>query len=199
MKRTFRSGGTVCQGFVATVFSVVFLAAADARADETNIYPKSNLEFFEERSGVVLIRGTDNVGSVPGRRGEVLVQVRETKDMTFNQRAYGVIVTVAQGDGVANATYVDYDELPALIQNLDYVGKVNWSLTSLSHFDASYTTRAGLRVATYSSNRSGLIEGSVVSQRLPRSRAGLTTAQLEILRSTLEVAKTKIEELQKVK
>jgi hypothetical protein len=166
---------------------------------ETNIYPKSRLELAEERTGVVLVRGTENVGSVAGNRGEVLVQVRETKDMTSNQRDYGVIITVVQGEGSASATYVDYDELPALIQNLDYVNKANWTLTSLGHFDASYTTRAGLRAVTYSSTRSGLIEGAVVSQRMVRSRASLTTAQLDLLRNTLEVAKTKIDELQKVK
>jgi hypothetical protein len=170
-----------------------------AQNPETNIYPKSRLELAEERTGVVLVRGTENVGSVAGNRGEVLVQVRETKDMTSSQRDYGVIITVFQGEGAANATYVDYDELPTLIQNLDYVSKANWTLTSLGHFDASYTTRAGLRVVTYSSTRSGLIEGAVVSQRLVRSRASLTTAQLDLLRNTLEVAKTKIDELQKVK
>jgi hypothetical protein len=185
--------------FTCVAFILLFLGAACARAEETNLYPKSRLELFEERSGVVIIRGTENVGSVPGKRGEVTVQVRETKDMTFNQRDYGVIVFVAEGEGFAHATYVDYDELPALIQNLDYVSKVNWSLTSLGHFDASYTTRAGLRVATYSSTRSGLIEGSVVTQRLPRSRASFTTAQLDLLRNVLEAAKAKIEELQKTK
>lgn len=191
MKRTF--------SLVSVIFTFLIVGALGAQAQETNIYPKSFLELFEERPGVVLIRGTDNVGSVPGKRGEVLVQVRETKDMTYNQRSYGVIVTVVPADGVANAAYVDYDELTALIQNLDYVSKVNWSLTSLGHFDASYTTRAGLRVATYSSTRSGLIEGAVTSLRIPRTRASLTTAQLDLLRNTLEVAKNKIEELQKIK
>ena len=191
MKRTF--------SLVSVIFTFLFVGALGAQAQETNIYPKSFLELFEERPGVVLIRGTDNVGSVSGKRGELLVQVRETKDMTYNQRSYGVIVTVVPADGVANAAYVDYDELTALIQNLDYVSKVNWSLTSLGHFDASYTTRAGLRVATYSSTRSGLIEGAVTSLRIPRTRASLTTAQLDLLRNTLEVAKNKIEELQKIK
>ena len=186
-------------GLTSIVLITFFLGVLCVRSEETNIYPKSRLELAEERTGVVLVRGTENVGSVAGNRGEVQVQVRETKDVTSSQRDYGVIITVFQGEGTAGATYVDYDELPALIQNLDYVSKANWSLTSLGHFDASYTTRAGLRVVTYSSTRSGLIEGAVVSQRVVRSRASLTTAQLDLLRSTLEVAKTKIDELQKVK
>jgi hypothetical protein len=191
MNRTFFLIAVVLVNLVPGVLYAQYL--------ETNIYPKSRLELAEERTGVVLVRGTENVGSVAGSRGEVLVQVRETKDMTSSQRDYGVIITVVQGDGLASATYVDYDELPTLIQNLDYVSKANWTLTSLGHFDASYTTRAGLRVVTYSSTRSGLIEGAVVSQRVVRSRASLTTAQLDLLRNTLEVAKAKIDELQKVK
>ena len=86
------------------VFTVLLLGLACGRAEETNIYPKSNLELLEERSGAVLIRSTDSAGSVAGKRGEVIVELRETKDMTYNQRGYGVIVTVVQGDGLANAT-----------------------------------------------------------------------------------------------
>lgn len=185
---------------LASIALTVFLISATCgRTQETNLYPKSHLELFEERTGIVLIRGTADIGVVPGQNGSVTVKLRETKDISLNQREYGVIISVASGNGGEGSTYVDYDELGALIQNLDYVSKVDWAYTSLMHFDASYTTRAGFKVLTYSSRRSGLIEGAVVSYGLSRSRASLSIAQLGQLRITLDLAKTKIEDLQKSK
>ncbi len=94
---------------------------------------------------------------------------------------------------------VDYDELEALIRSTDYVSKVEWSVTPLSHFEAGYTTRSGLKVASYSSRRSATIEAFVLSNRLVRSRSSMTVAQLAQVRLLLEQAKAKIEVLQKDK
>jgi hypothetical protein len=181
------------------VFTFFLCAVGAARAQETNSYPKSRLEIFEERTGAVLIRGTDEIGSVAGKVGGVTVKCRETRDAGTNQREFGVIVTVVQAEGLEDTTYVDYDELDALIRNLDYVSKVDWSVTSLSHFEASYTTRSGLKVATYSSNRTRTIEAVVLSNRHVRSRSFMTVGQLSQFRVLLEQAKAKIELIQKEK
>ena len=170
-----------------------------ARAQETNVYPKSRLEIFEERTGAVLIRGTDDIGVVAGKTSGVTVRCRETRDMGTNQREFGVIVIVTQAEGAEDATVVDYDELDALIRSTDYVGKVEWSVTPLRHFEAGYTTRSGLKVASYSSRRSGTIEAFVLSNRLVRCRSSLTVGQLAEFRLLLEQAKAKIEVLQKTK
>ena len=178
---------------------VAFFIVTVAPAQETNSYPKSRLEVFEERTGAVLIRGTDEIGAAPGKIGGVTVKCRETRDAGTNQREFGVIATVVQADGLEDTTYVDYDELEALIRNLDYVSKVDWSITSLSHFEASYVSRSGLKVATYSSRRTGMIEAVVLSNRLVRSRSFMTIAQLSQLRVLLEQAKGRIELIQKEK
>lgn len=181
------------------VFAVFLCATGVTRAQETNSYPKSRLEMFEERTGAVLIRGTDEMGAAAGKVGGVTVKCREARDAGTNQREFGVIVTVVQAEGLEDTTYVDYDELDALIRNLDYISKVDWSVTSLSHFEAGYITRSGLKVATYSSRRSGMIEAVVLSNRLVRSRSFMTVAQLTQFRVFLEQAKAKIELIQKEK
>jgi hypothetical protein len=178
---------------------VVGAFAYEAAPQETNSYPKSRLEIFEERTGAILIRGTDEIGAAAGKNGGVTVKCRETRDAGTNQREFGVIITVVQAEGQEDTTYVDYDELDALIRAADYVSKVDWSVTSLSHFEAGYTTRSGLKVASYSSRRSGTIEGIVMSNRLLRSRSFMTTGQLTQLRIYLEQAKAKIELIQKEK
>jgi hypothetical protein len=182
--------------FVGLLFSVF---ASAARAEETNSYPKSNLEIFEATTGVVLIRGTDEAGVVPGRTGNITLKCRETRDAATNRREFGVAVIVTQAEGYEDTTVVDYDELDALIRSLEYISKVDWAISAMGHFEAGYTTRSGLKLASYSSRRSGTIEAYALSNRLLRSRVQLTLAQLTQVRTFLEQAKAKIELIQKEK
>jgi hypothetical protein len=183
----------VAIGFVSSIFTSI------ARADETNIYPKSNLEIFEATSGVVLVRGTDEAGFVEGKSGGITLKIRETKDVATNHREFGVGVIVTQSAGWEDTTVVDYDELDALIRALDYIGKVDLGISSMGHFEAGYTTRSGLKFASYSSRRTGTIEAYALSSRVVRSRAQITTVQIMEIRTLLEHAKAKIEIIQKEK
>jgi hypothetical protein len=169
--------------------------ASPARAEETNSYPKSRLELFEATTGTVLIRSTDELGGLAGKTGGVAVRCREVREIGTNRREFAAVVTVTASDNVEDTTVVDYEELDALIRAMDYVGRVDWSITSLSHFEAAYITRSGLKVATYSSRRSGTVEAFALSNRQVRCRANLTTAQFAQLRVFLEQAKAKIENL----
>ena len=178
---------------------IIFLVPSAGRAQETNSYPKSNLEIFEATTGVVLIRGTDEAGVVPGRSGSITLKCRETRDATTNRREFGVAVIVTQTEDYEDTTVVDYDELDALIRALDYIGKVDWAISSMGHFEAGYTTRSGFKVASYSSRRSGTVEAFALSNRLVRSRVQLTLAQLTQLHTFLEQAKAKIEIIQRQK
>lgn len=174
------------------VFLVVLTFTAAVHADDTNLYPKSVLELFEERTGVILIRGTDEMGSVPGKNTALNVRLRETRDSSRNERAFGVFVSTGSGANPEDTTCVDYDELESLIRAVEYVSKVEWSVTPLSHFEAGYTTRAGLKVASYSSRRSGNIDAVVVTGR-GRNRCFLTQTQFAQLKVLLEQSKAKIE------
>jgi hypothetical protein len=170
-----------------------------AGAEETNSYPQSQLEALEATTGLVLIRSTDELGSVAGKSGGVAVRCREVRDVGSGHRRYGALVTVTASDNVEDTTVVDYDELDALIRAMDYVGKVDWSVTPMSHFEAAYITRSGLKVATYSSRRSGTVEAFALSNRLTRCRGNFTTSQFAQMRVLLEQAKARIENLMREK
>jgi len=178
---------------------IAVLCAWAAPAQETNSYPKSRLEIFEANTSTVLIKGTDEIGAFPGKVGGVTVKCRETKDVTTGQREFGMIVTVTQAEGIEDTTVVDFDELDGLLRALDYINRVEWSITSLGHFEASFTTKSGLKVASYSSRRTGTVECVVMSNRLIRSRSFLTTTQLTQLRTLVDQAKTKLEIVQREK
>ena len=181
------------------LLALLSLTAAVVRADETNVFPKSNLEAFEERTGVVLIRGSDDLGVIEGKNGELRVRLRESRDTYRNERAYGVFVSTGNGLNSDDTSCVDYDELAPIIHALNYLGKVEWSVSALSHFEAGYTTRSGLKVASYSSRRSGSIEAMVLTGRTGRSRCLVNQVQFAQLRILLEQAKAKIEVLMKEK
>lgn len=180
-----------CLSLVAALAALLPLAAAD----ETNSYPKSNLELYEATTGLVLIRSTDDMGGIVGKTGAVNVRCREIRDASSGRREHGVLVSVTASDNVEDTTVVDYDELDALIRAMDYVGKVDWSITAMHHFEAGYTTRSGLKVATYSSRRSGTVEAFALSNRLNRCRSNLSTAQFAQLRVLLEQAKARLDVL----
>ena len=185
--------------FFVAVGIITSFAVAASRAQETNSYPRSNLEIFEATTGAVLIRGTDEAGFVQGRSGGITLKCRETRDVATNRREFGVAVIVTQESGYEDTTVVDYDELDHLIRALDYITKVDWAISSMGHFEAGYTTRSGFKVASYSSRRSGTVEAFALSNRLVRSRVQLTLAQLTQLHTFLEQAKAKIEVIQRVK
>ena len=188
-----------CYCSLLAVVAAISIFSSLARAQETNSYPRSNLEAFEATTGIVLIRSVQDIGDIAAKTGGVTVRVREARDPGANRREFGVAIIVTQAQGSEDTTVVDYDELDALIHGTDYVIKADWSLTSLNHFEAAYLTRSGFKVATYSSNRSGLIEAFVLSNRLLRCRSSLTMDQLVRFRVLLEQAKAKIEILQREK
>jgi len=179
----------------------VCLAAltSSARAEETNAFPKSHLEIFEATTGTVIIRGTDEIGSVAGKFGLVTIKCKEARDATTNQREFGITVTVRENEQMEDTTVVDYDELDSLLRGLDYISKVDWSISSLGHFEAAYTTRSGLKLSSYSSRRTGTIDAAVISNRNLRCRSPMSMAQLAQVRVFIDQAKSKIELIQREK
>ena len=183
----------------ASILAALFVFGSVVLGQETNSYPKSRLEIFEANTSAVLIKGTDDIGAIAGKVGVVSVKCRETKDVSTGQREFGVIVTVTQAEGIEDTTVVDFEELDGLLRALDYISKVEWSVTSLGHFEASFITKSGLKVSSYSSRRTSTVEALVMSNRLMRSRAFLTTTHLTQFRTLIEQAKTKLEIVQREK
>jgi hypothetical protein len=83
-----------------------------------------------------------------------------------------------------------------LTHALDYLSRIDWSVTSMGSFDASYTTKAGLRVDSFSSRRSGKIEFALRTGQMTRGIV-LAPEQLAQIRSLVEQAKRKLDDLRK--
>jgi hypothetical protein len=128
---------------VVAVTAGWLLSSATVRAQDTNA-PKTKLEAFEAQTGIVLIKGTASLGAVPAQAGTVLVRYKESTDTSSGRKMHGVAIEVKEGDQKEDTTIVDYDELDAFLNAIDYVGKVDYTVTPLPAFEAVYATRGGL-------------------------------------------------------
>jgi hypothetical protein len=94
---------------------------------------------------------------------------------------------------------IDYDELDSLLDGLEYLGTLDWSVTPLPGFDAVYTTKGGFRAAAFGSRRTGSIEFAVRSIRVRTVPLVLTRDQLSQVRSLVQQGKAKLDSLRKGK
>jgi hypothetical protein len=173
-----------------------------ARAQETNAclpFPATKLEAFETNTGTVIIKATAPIGTVPAHGGEVGVRCREITDAGTGRRESGIVIDLNFGGELADTMLIDYDELDSLLDGLEYLGTLDWSITPLPSFDAVYTTKGGFRTAAFGSRRTGNIEFAVRSVRMRMAPLVLSRDQLGQVRSLVQQGKAKLDSLRKAK
>jgi hypothetical protein len=173
------------------------IAAMPVAAQETNDLPRTRLESFETNTGIILIRGFGQVGSVAANNRTIMISCREDLDPAGGQREYGISVSIATSAGREERVIVDYDELDPILNAIDYLNRLDWTITSLSSFDASYTTKAGLRVSAMGWNRTGTIEFALRGPRMVDAPILMTRDELAHFRGLLEEAKRKLDGIRK--
>jgi hypothetical protein len=178
------------------------LLSGPVRAQETNgclLVPATKLEAFETNTDTVIIKATAPIGTVPAHGGEVSVRCREITDAGTGHRESGILMDIELGGAMEAGLLIDYDELDSLLDGMEYLGKLDWSVTSLPDFQAVYTTKGGFRAGARGSRRTGNIEFDVRNTRVNSPRLPLSRDQLGQLRSLVEQAKTKLDSLRKPK
>jgi hypothetical protein len=113
----------------------------------------TKLESFEAQTGSVFIKCWTDVGAV----GAVVVDCRELIDASTGKKEYGLLVEVGVDSarfGGKTRAFVDFDEIDSLLKGLDYISKVDSSISKLKSFEATYQTRGGLRITVFN-NESG--------------------------------------------
>jgi hypothetical protein len=190
--------------FIAVLIAVASgsLLGGPACAQETNtclLVPATRLEAFETNTGTVVIKATAPIGTATAHGGAVAVRCREITDAGTGRRESGIILDIEYGAQVEGTALIDYDELDSLLDGLEYLGKLDWSVTALPDFSAVYTTKGGFRADARGSRRTGNIEFAVRSIRVGAPRLPLTRDQLGQLRSLIDQAKAKLDSLRKAK
>jgi hypothetical protein len=159
--------------------------------------PKTKLEEFSARTGVVIIRGFEEIGYVYGLYNtSVKVEAKEFVNVSTGKKEYGITIEVKEEKGrydKDSTSYIDYDEIESLISGIDYIAKVDKSSTKFSNFQADYNTKGDFKISTFST--SGKIMVAVSSGHVGRVAAYFNLSTLSEIRSLIEGAKNKIDAL----
>ena len=153
------------------IFSIVLMIAAclpalAARAQDTNAL-KTEIGLFESQTGVVIIKGFGQIGSVATGIAIISVRCKETSSAASGHKDYGIAVVIEANEW-REAALVDYDELDALLNGMDDIGKMTFNVTSLPAFEATFTTKSGLRLLAHGDKQEGGIRTYLQYDDSPR-------------------------------
>ena len=142
--------------FVALIAAICSLAFA-ARAQDTNAL-KTEIGLFESQTGEVIIKGFGQIGSVATGAAVISVRCKESASAATGHKDYGIAIEI-DANQWRKLAIVDYDELDALLNGMDYLGKMTYNVTSLPGFEATFTTKSGLEVDRLSATSSRAASG----------------------------------------
>ncbi len=183
---------------VLFLIAISLVLAGQARArPEPQATPKTKLEAFEAQSGAVIIRGFSKIGELRGiYGGMVTVESKEFLNATTASREFGITLEVSEASRLEreNTSYIDYDEIASLLKGIDYIAKVDKSVTKFEHFQADYKTKGDLRISTFS-DKSGEIMVAITSGTIGAATAYLKMADLAKLRELIASAKSRLDEV----
>ncbi|MCA1558018.1 MAG: hypothetical protein LC731_05700 [Acidobacteria bacterium] len=113
--------------------------------------PLTKLEALDTQVGSVLVKNYTYIGSVSGFSGGiVMVTSYEFVDPQTGRKEYGIGVELRETGRTEREarTYIDYDEIDALVRAMDYISKIERS-SSMENFEAQYRSRGELSVSTF--------------------------------------------------
>lgn len=157
--------------------------------------PKTKLEAFEAQEGAVIIHGFSRIGELRETfGGSVSVLAKEFTNATTGRRESGLIIDVKEGGRLqrSSRSFIDYDEIAPLLKGIDYIAKVEKSVTKLDNFQADYRTKGDLRVSTFNTS-GGEVMVAVSSGRIGSTSVHLKFADLAALRNYLSSAKERLD------
>ncbi len=111
--------------------------------------PRTRLEALAVLDSAVVIRGSSRIGAVRGESGAlVFISAKEFTNVGTGERVHGLTVEIRRPEhaGEDRPSYVDLEEMAALIAGLEQLTAVERSATSLEELEADYRTRGGLLV-----------------------------------------------------
>ena len=164
-------------------------------ANTVPLPPATKLESFNTNISSVIFRATSQLGSISVNTGVLLVKCREITDTATGHKEQGMAMQIVQKDQPEDRLLLDYDEIASLSTALNYLTKLDVSMTPLDSFDASYTTKGGLRVAALGTRRTGLIEFSVRDARISMRPLIFSRTELTQLGTLVDQARSTLDSL----
>jgi hypothetical protein len=119
----------------------------------------TKLEAFGAQRGVLVIKGFTEVGNLNGDDGSgVRIMAVQFTDAAKKVRERGLAIhVVAGGNQGQTISYVDEDEIDALIESVGALAKLRSDASPMESFEARYQTRGDLELANVSVNGGRMI------------------------------------------
>lgn len=129
--------------------------------------PKTELETFQEKYGTVMVRAfsrTESIraGGIGG--GMIQISVREIRSASTNTKVKGLVVEIDTNERYASSgrSFVEYGEIDSLIKGIEYIAKVDKSVTTLSNFEAEYRTKGDFALTVFNGSDGKLMVSASV-------------------------------------
>ena len=87
-------------------------------------------------------------------------------DTATGHKERGLAIEIVEKGQLKDRILIDDDEVAPLLKGIDYLSKMDSSVTPLNSFDAAFTTRGGLRLAAQGTRQ----EGPIQTRRDPAAR-----------------------------
>jgi hypothetical protein len=130
--------------------------ALSAAAQDTNLL-KTDIGAFENRPGLIIIKGFNPIGSIQSGPTEIAIRCKESTEAASGAKAYGLLVAVNSNQQLHERIYVDDDEMDPLLGAVSYLSKATSDITKLPAFEAGFTTKSGLRILARSDHRNASV------------------------------------------
>jgi hypothetical protein len=157
--------------------------------------PATKLEAFETNLSVVVLKASTDVGSISADAGDVGVRCREITDTSTGHKERGLALDLALRGQSRDVLLIDYDEVPGLLTAIDYITKLDVSVTPLTSFDAAFTTKGGLRIAALGTRRTGAIQFGVRDARTGSTPIVFSRDEMSRLSSLITQAKATLDSI----
>jgi len=174
-------------------------AVSPGATEQADTPPKgavTKIEAFTARTGVVVIKGFTKLGGLQSSLGRIIINAREIRDASNpKQVTYGITVDVKEGGRSEreNTAYIDEDEIDSLIKGIDYISKIDKSVSTLFNFEAQYSTKGDFSVTVFSEpGNSGSLSVAISAGRIGKTTAFIKLSEMEDIRSLLVEAKNVI-------
>ncbi len=135
------------------------------------------------------------------REGFVRVDAIELRDEGNGTRALGVVVELRDPTrqdethpAQESKSYVDYEEIDAVIKAWDRVARTDDTITKLNNFQSSYRTKGNLEIAVFRQTSGGAI-AAAVSGGCDQVRVFLSLDEFIKLRWMIVQAKARLDEI----
>jgi hypothetical protein len=176
---------------VGLALGVLSLSALAQNQDTNNL--NTALGRFERQRDALIGQGFGDLGSIPFGQAELRVRACECRNLATGEKLYGLSVVWGE-NGRWLRLLVDDDELDGLMAAVNRLAAIKGEeVTSLPGFEASFTTKAGLRVIAHSDRADGAVLTYLQFEDSPR--IPLSSVQLQQLDVLLRQGRKKLDAL----